>query len=250
MKLLFLLFLLFENLFAIITIVPIEIGAKPGVSGKFEAGLNTNRGYTDTDYYKTALRLKYDQNYNYALWSEFSGEYGKAGGIENINRLYAHIRLIHALSTTYIRDEYFIQGQENKFKALKKRRLAGGGLRFRLFETFKRARGYIGLGAMYEYIRHTDPLLDPNENNIRLNTYFAYTAKFNEDSHLAYTLYYQPKIDNTSDYVLSNKFELQLHIYLKLFLKLSVYYNADSVPPTSIDSDYGFGQSTTFVLDF
>lgn len=251
MKLIFIIFFLtLQQLYALISIVPVNIGAKPGVSGKFEAGLDTKRGNTYKDTYKTSLRINYDTNDTFVLWSEFSAEYGKANGIENTNKLYSHIRFIHKLTQDSLRIELFLQGQEDKYKALAKRRLAGGGLRYQLFESFTGAKGYVGLGAFYEYLRHTNSLVDPNEDNIRLNTYFAYTTKFNKDSHLAYTMYYQPRFDKFNDHVIANKFELQLHIYLQLFLKFSVYYDVDSGPPTSIEYNYDFGQTTTFVFDF
>lgn len=251
MKILFILLILVaQQLFAIISIVPVEIGVKPGASGKMEAGFDTQRGYTDRDFYRSSIKVNYDNNRSYILWGEFSGEYGKSNGVENTNKRYLHLRFIHALTEKDIRDEYFIQTQENKFKAIKKRQLAGGGLRFALFETLKGAKGYLGIGGYYEYLHYTDPTLDPDEHNLRLNTYLSYKATFNEDSHLAYTMYYQPQISKFSDRLISNKFELQLHIYLKLYLKFSIYYNADSSPPTSIDKNYGLGQTTTFVYEF
>lgn len=251
MKLIFIVFFLtLQQLFALISIVPVDIGTKPGFSGKFETGLDTKRGNTDKDFYKTSLRLNYDNNKDYLLWIELSGEYGKANDLEDTNKLYSHLRYIKALSNKSLQVELFLQGQEDKFKALKKRRLAGAGLRYQLFESYTGGKAYIGLGAFYEYIRHTNSTLDPNEDNARLNTYFAYTTKFNKDSHLAYTMYYQPRIDKFSDHVIANKFELQLHVYLQLFLKFSVYYDVDSGPPTSIAYDYDFGQTTTFVFDF
>ncbi len=251
MKILFIvLFLAGQQLFAIISIVPVKIGENPGISTKMQAGLDTKRGYTDRDFYKASVRITYDENYNYVLWGEISGVYGKSNGQETTNKSFAHLRFIHALTKKNIRDEYFIQAQENKFKAIKTRRLVGGGLRFTLFETFKGAKGYLGVGGFYEYLSYTNPVLDPNENNIRINTYFSYKATFNKDSHLAYTMYYQPRINNFRDQLILNKFELQLQVYPKLYLKFSVYYNLDSSPPSSIYKNYGFRQTTTFVYDF
>ena len=248
---LLLLFLSLQQLFALISIVPVDIGSTPGTSGKVEAGLDTIRGNTDKDTYKIALRINYDNNSSFVFWSELSGEYGKANGVENTSKIYSHIRYIYALTDKTLRGELFLQGEEDKFKALAKRRLAGGGLRYQLFENFTGlGKGYFGMGAFYEYIRHIDSNIDPKEDNIRVNSYIAHTTKFNEDSNFAYTMYYQPRIDKFSDYAISNKLELQFHIYLHLFLKFSVYYDVDSLPPTSIKHNYDFGQSTTFVYDF
>jgi len=251
MKLLILLLLTTtQYLFALISIVPIGIGEEPGTTGSFEAGLETKRGNTHKDNYKTAVRVNYDNNSTYVLWGEISGEYGKANHVEDTNKIYSHMRFIHTLNSKLLNGEIFLQSQEDKFKALAKRRLAGGGLRLELFETLKGGKGYFGFGGFYEYIKHTDPSADPDEGNIRLNSYLSYAVKLAEDSTLAYTMYYQPRIDQFSDYVIANKFELQLHIYLELFLKFSVYYDVDSAHPSSINEDYDFGQTTTFVINF
>ncbi len=251
MKTLFiLLFLTGQQLFAIISIVPVEIGAKPGISTKIQAGLDTKRGYTDRDFYKASVRITYDQNHSYVLWGEISGVYGKSNSQETTNKSFAHLRFIHALTKKAIRDEYFLQDQENKFKAIKKRRLVGGGLRFTLLDIFKGVKGYLGVGGFYEYLSYTAPALDKNENNIRINTYLSYKATLDKDSHIAYTMYYQPRINNLRDQLILNKFELQLQVYPKLFLKFSVYYNLDSSPPKSIDKNYGFRQTTTFIYNF
>ena len=248
--LLFILILTVQQLFALISIVPVEIGNSPGISGKIEAGLDTKRGNTVKDFYKTSAKVAYDNNSSFVSWIEVSGEYGKANGVEDTNKIFIHARHIHKLTKNILRAEFFVQSQEDRFKAIKQRRLAGAGLRFNLFENPIGGKGYFGIGGFYEYIKYLDTTLDPTEDNARLNTYFAYTIKFAEDSTLAYTLYYQPKFNEFSDHVISNKLELKLHIYLQLFLKFTVSYDVDSVPPNDIESDYDFSQSTTFVLNF
>lgn len=239
-----------QQLFALVSIVPVEIGQKPGVSGKIQAGLDTTRGNTHKDNYKASTRVNYDDNSSYVLWAELSGDYGEVDDTVNTKKLYSHLRYIHSITEEIIRSEIFLQAQEDEFKALATRRLAGAGLRFKLFDTFSGAKGYYGLGAFYEYISYVNSDLDPDEDNLRLNTYLAYTLNLDKGSSLAYTLYYQPRFDKFSDHVISNKFELKLHIYSQLSLKFSLYYDVDSYPPAGIDKDYDFGQSTTFVFDF
>jgi len=251
MKSLLLLTLLsLQSLFAIISIVPVEIGDAPGISGKLELALDTQRGNTHKDNYSLGAVLSYDNNSSYVLWTELSGEYGKANHVEDTNKIYSHIRYLYALTDNSIRAEAFLQTEEDQFKSIAKRRLTGFGLRFKLFETFSNGKGYCGFAPIYEYIRYIDPTINPKENNIRLNTYLAYTVQFAEDSTFSYTLYYQPLVSKISDHVIANKLELQLHIYLKLFLKFSVYYDVDSVQPVGLEQDYDFRQTTSFVLNF
>ena len=250
MKLLLLLSIIIQELFGVISITPVDIGDKPGYSGSTEFGLMTKRGNTDKDGYTGALLINYDNNSTYVIWLALSAEYATANGTKDTNKQYSHLRYINTLYKKHLDSELFLQAQEDEFKALSKRRLAGVGLRTKLFDKLIGGKGYAGLGGFYEYIRHTDSNIDPDEDNLRMNSYLAYKAKFNKDSKLALTAYYQPKFNDFSDYVIANKFELQIHIYLKIFLKFSIYYDYDSSPPNNVQKNYDLGQSTTFVYDF
>jgi putative salt-induced outer membrane protein YdiY len=245
-----LLLVLSSQLFALVSIKPVDVGEKAGFSGGVELGLDTKRGNTEKDTYKASAKITYDNNVSYVAWAQVSGEYAESSGVEDTNKKYAHLRFIHKLSKDVFRYEIFGQVQEDKFKALKQRRLGGAGIRAKIFNTPIGGEGYFGLGAMYEDIRYTDPSIDPNEYNTRLNTYLAYSLKFMDSSSLAYTLYYQPLFEEMSDYVMTNDLELKLQIYKKLFLKFGLSYDLDSRPPNGVAEKYDLSQSTTFVYEF
>jgi len=238
------------QLLAVVSIKPVEIGDKAGFSGGVELGLDTKRGNTYKDSYKASANLNYDNNVSYVTWFTISGEYGEANEIEDTNKMYAHLRYIHKLSEEILRYEVFLQAQDDKFRALNYRGVGGLGLRAKIFNTPIVGKGYFGLGALYEKIRYTDPSLDPNEDNTRLNSYLAYSLKFSKNSSLAYTLYYQPIIDDFDDYVMTNDLELILEVYKKLNLKFSISYNRDSTPPNGVEEKYDLSQSTTFLYEF
>jgi putative salt-induced outer membrane protein YdiY len=250
MKYLVAILLITSQLFGLVSIKPVEIGENPGVSGGVELGLETKRGNTHKDAYKGSLRVMYDTNASYLTWAEVSGEYGKANDVEDTNKIYAHLRYIHKLTQDVIRYELFAQTQEDKFKALSHRSLAGAGLRFKIFNTPIGGQGYFGLGGFYENIEYVNPTIDPDEENVRANTYIAYSVNFSNKSSLAYTLYYQPNTDKLEDYVMTNQLELILQVYEKLYLKFSATYDADSYPPNGIEEKYDFSQSTTFLYKF
>lgn len=249
MKYLIILLIITNELFALVSIKPVEIGEKPGLSGGVELGLETKRGNTHKDAYKAAIKVTYDSNASYVTWAEVSGEYGEANDVEDTNKMYAHYRYIHKLTDEVLRYEIFAQAQEDKFKALEQRRLGGLGLRAKIFNTPIGGQGYFGLGALYEDIKYTDPLIDPDEQNTRLNTYLAYSVKFT-NSTFAYTLYYQPLFEDFNDYVMTNKLELTLNVFQKLYLKFSASYDRDSRPPNGVEYKYDLVQSTTFVYKF
>ncbi|QHG92000.1 DUF481 domain-containing protein [Sulfurimonas sp. CVO] len=238
-----------QYLFALVSIAPVEIGEKPGFSNSIETSLETTRGNTDTDSYKASLRTTYDNNTSYIVWAEVSGAYGKASGEENTNKLFSHIRYIHALTDETLRAELFAQLQNDKFRQINSRALGGAGLRFKLFDLLKNGKGYFGAGIFYENIRYENPIIDPTEDNVRVNSYFSYAIEFNKTSSAAYTLYYQPKVDDFSDNVQSHELELKLNIYQNLFLKFSLSYNTDSEPPLGVKK-YDFTQNTSFIFNF
>jgi len=250
MKTILFILITIQHLYALVSIAPVEIGKKAGLSGNIEAGLETKRGNTHKNNYKSSMRVTYDNNTNFVSWAEISGEYGEANNIEDTNKIYSHMRFIHKLTDDVLRWELFYQIQEDKFKAINARNLSGGGLRFNIFDSIAGGRGYLGIGGFYENIKYIDTYIDPNENNLRMNSYFAYSLKFNEKSTIAYTLYYQPNIEKFDDHVISNMFELKLNVYQELFLKFSLSYDVDSVAPNGIESDYDFTQNTSFVYSF
>lgn len=238
-----------QYVFALVSIAPVEIGDKPGFSSTIEAALETKRGNTDTDSYKASARTTYDSSQSYVTWAEVSGAYGKASGEENTNKLFLHARYIHAITDKTLRAEAFGQLQNDKFKQINSRALIGGGVRFKLFDLLQNGKGYFGIGAFYENIRYENELINPSEDNLRLNSYFAYSVDINKNSSIAYTLYYQPKIDRLNDDVQSHEAELKLSVYENVFLKFSLSYDTDSKPPIGV-AKYDFTQNTSFIFNF
>jgi DNA-dependent RNA polymerase auxiliary subunit epsilon len=250
MKYIIFLLIITNQLYALVSIKPVDIGENTGVTGGVELGLDTKRGNIHKDTYKASARIMYDNNISYVVWTQVSGEYAKANKVEDTNKKYLHIRYIHKLSDELLRYELFLQAQEDKFKAIKQRRVAGLGLRIKMFSTAISGQGYFGLGTLYENIRYIEPTIDPYENNIRVNSYLAYSIKFMSNSSLAYTIYYQPLVEEFSDYVMTNDLELKLQVFKKLYLRFSLSYDKDSQPSKAIAEKYDISQSTTFLYEF
>ena len=239
-----------QCLFALVTITPVEIGEKAGLSGNIEAGLETKRGNTDKDNYKASVRVTYDEATDYVVWGELSGEYGKSNDVKDTDKAFSHVRYIHTLTDDEnLRYELFAQLESDEFKQISSRVLGGGGLRYRLFNSEENGKGYMGLGGFYEGLRYENPLIDPSEDNVRVNSYLAYTVGFNEKSTFTCGLYYQPMIDEFSDYVQSSQLEVKLHVVKSLFLKLNASWDVDSRPPVGIEKS-DFTQRVTFIFDF
>lgn len=239
--------ILTQNLFALVSIAPVEIGENPGLNGEVSLSLETKSGNTDKESYSASAKVAYDNNVSYVTWAEVSGEYGESEGTKDTNKAFSHLRYIH---TTYFDDlkaEAFAQLQSDEFRLIRSRLLGGAGVRYKLFSLFGKDKGYLGLGAFHESITYSSN--DPDEENVRLNTYFAYTVNINESSQFSYTFYYQPKVDIFSDYVQSHEAQLKVKIYKQLSLRLSVTYDFDSKPPMSVKKK-DFTQKTSLVFEF
>jgi len=147
MKLLILIaFITTQYLFALVSIAPVEIGEKIGISTKVEAGLETKRGNTDKDNYKASVRITYDNNTDYVAWTEVSGEYGKSNGVEDTSKAFAHLRYIHALTNNEkLRYELFAQLENDQFRQIKSRVLGGAGLRYKIFNSMEKGKDILVL---------------------------------------------------------------------------------------------------------
>ena len=248
MKLLLLFLLTLVNLYAVITIAPVEVGKKPGYSGILQGSFETKRGNTELDNYAAGLRLQYDDNRSFVLWSDFTFAYGEVSGEKNTNKYYTHIRYIHTFyEQKKLIYELFVQIAANEFTKVAQRDLVGGGYRYQ-YNLSKYGDFYLGCGGFYERLRYTKDA-DPSEDNARLNTYLSYVKKFTNDSKLSYVMYYQPKIDEFDDYIFSNGVELQVVIYKQLLLTFHLYYDIDSVPAIGVKTT-DFTQKTSFIYKF
>ncbi len=250
MKLIIFALLIAQNLLALVSISPVEIGNKAGLSFKIEAGFETKRGNTDKDNYQASARVIYDEAKEYVVWAELSGEYGESNAVADTNKAFGHLRFIHSLSDNdNLRYEMFSQLESDEFRLINSRLLGGIGLRYRLLNSEERGKGFFGLSIFHENIEYIESSLNPKEENQRLNVYLSYSIKLDKSAAFSYVLYYQPKVDDFSDYIVTNDLELKVKLYKTLDLKLSVTYSIDSMPPIGVQKS-DFTQRTTLVLSF
>lgn len=228
--------LLSTSLSALVSIAPVDIGSKPGVSGNISGSLSSKSGNTQKDEYSLGMRLQYDQGSDYLTWGVFTYDYGKSNGTKNEDKIYAHVRYIHQLNQngdwTW---ELFLQSEQDKFKDINERSLGGAGVRWRFMNSEDWGRGYAGMGGFAEKIDYSHSERNPNEQNSRLNSYLAFTKNFRVGSKVSYIGYFQPKFNETSDYVSLQSAELILPIVGQLHLSLSAKYLYDSRPAVGVE---------------
>lgn len=173
---------------------------------------------------------------NYINLAIFGKQYGKSNNIVSTDKSFAHFRHIHKITSAYDW-EAFTQVEQNKFTRLTYRGLLGAGLRHNLFDTdFHQA--YVGAGAFYtqEEIAYVAGLTDDGiRTYMRANFYFLSKYKMTPNIDFTNTLYYQPRMSDTSDYraLLQSKFDFKMNSHLKLRLSIDVEH--DSKPSQTIE---------------
>jgi putative salt-induced outer membrane protein YdiY len=221
-----------------VAVVNIEnMNAQPtriGWSGLAEAALEARYGNSEREALKLGGR---------ADW--FSGEdtafivagydYGESKGVKDADSLFLHGRFIDA-QTRVMSYEAFAQHEQNEFRRLKRRDLAGIGVRFVNDDNEARMQNTFAVGVFHadELIEGLDGQADESETAIYGNLYWVYKWQINDNTSLANTVYYQPAISGDSDVHLLNLFALQVRIDGRLYLKLSLDVNYDSDPPSGV----------------
>ncbi len=228
-------FILFSNpIFAVVEIYPNEVGLRPGLSGSVQLAINNQRGNTDKDELDATGLFSYDNNRSYVTWIDFSYAYGQASGVENENKAYAHYRFLHTLYSPAWNWEAYVQNQGDDFRHIQRRLLGGAGLRWRFYESKPFGRIYAGLGGYYEHLNYTTEV-DPTERNVRMSSYLSYTKKLGKDARFNASGYFQPKINDWTDYYVHYGASLSIYIYGSLYIKVTLLHAYDSSPAGGID---------------
>ena len=243
MKKLILFFAFLTYSFAIVSIEPREIGEKnPGLSGEVGFSAEINRGNTDTTSLSLSSRLQYDET-NSLQYAIISYEYGESKGSRYEDRAYLHLRDLQKIDNSKVW-EYYFQIQRDEFKDQNLRAILGTGPRIKIYN--KKAKAYIGVGAFFEReeIKHQS-----SDNYFRGNFYIAYKEKFNENVKAALVSYYQPKLDEFSDYETFSTLEFSIKLSGRLNLLLKTIYNYDSRPASNVEK-YDFTQKMGIIYKF
>jgi len=236
---------------AIVNIESLRTGEPPqGYSGSANLAVNGESGNTDKLGINAGARLQWHGGAvtNFAL---LRYTYGETSGAQDTNKLFSHARHIHQVSavTAY---EGFVQAERNTFARLSFRGLVGGGVRLRLMEVHNIKSLHLGLGGFFsrETLEKRTGLTDAGSQNIwRFNTYLNYVHRLNEQVRVLSTTYYQPAMDDFSDFRLLEEAALSVKMNDKLSLKVSLDITHDSKPPQAVkktDTTFSTGIEYSF----
>ena len=163
-----------------------------------------------------------------SLWL-LLGDYGllKAGGEKLIAEGFGHIRYNKKINN-WLRWEAFGQFQKNVITQIDSRYLIGTGPRFRIVKN-KILRLYAASLIMYEREKETSSIV-PVQNIARSSSYISFTLTPVETTDITSTTFFQPAINNFSDYRILNQVKIGVKATKHFSLSLKWNYLFDNRP--------------------
>lgn len=181
--------------------------------------------------YGNSIQMQYQKNKFRTLFF-LDNQFSKVDTQFFANSGYFHLRLSYKIHPR-ITIEGFSQLQNNRLLKLNLRFLTGAGPRFKLLdkENFK---AYIASIPMYEYEINA---VDANPfKTIRLSNYYTMSLHINEILFVNSTTYFQPNLQNTADYRLSEDVSANFTIKKNIVLRSSFNLLYDTFQPTGVPS--------------
>ena len=191
-----------------------------GISGAYSSG------NSDTSSVGFSAKAEYHQE-RWMIYSLAAYHYGEANDDKNTNDGLAHLRYIHRIYDTPYDYELFVQSEFNEFQDVKMRNLAGANIRRNFSGFFDKC--YVGLGLFYSYME-PDVIseIDPIYKRTKMNSYLSLVKKVNPYFSITYLGFYQPNVEDFSDYRVSQiiQFDTTLTENMTLGIDISHRYNA------------------------
>lgn len=165
----------------------------------------------------------------YLILSDYS--FLKGANKKLLNKIFGHFRYDREI-TTFFRMEAFTQIQTNKITKIDTRFLIGMGPRLKM-PTPDMLKAFVGILFMYEYEKElTDPVI--YHRVIRNSSYVAFTFEPNDHVKITSTTFYQPKLDEFSDFRILNQESAAFSITKNLSVTLNWDYLYDAEPVKGI----------------
>jgi len=207
----------------------------PGLSGALNLSFSGAEGNSQKFATSTDIRLLWRQPQASTLVIA-SHDYGSSNQVRDTNKTFVHIREVIPRDER-LSYEAFVQGERNEFTRLSLRTLIGGGVRLRMHEN-DAGDTRLGVGAFHSTEKLEDNPLYSDTGTERLwrgNLYLAVDYRIHDNIKLESTSYYQPALDDTSDYRLLEQAAVRFTLNDHLALRLSLDIAHDSRPPQSVE---------------
>ena len=177
--------------------------------------------------------------------------YGTSLGQVDTDNAFVHLR--HRTQITPLLGvEGFAQVSRDPFARLIQRDVLGGGLRWILSEEIKVSAAYFGFGGFYESEKRTDLVGSTDLGPValwRAHIYLILKYQFNDQVRFVNNTYYQPAMNDSSNFRLLEQGSMLVKLDDHLDLKFSLEMTFDSTPPQTVqprDTYYSTGLSFSF----
>jgi hypothetical protein len=205
--------------------------AKPGLQGQIDLNLMLTRNTRQIFESGTSAHLQYTRSRHMILALNNIGLM-RVEGDNLINNGFQHLRYNYSLGEGFVTAELFLQHQYNSIRLLRRRFLAGGGPRFRVFENDDLGVYFAPL-VMYEQ-ELLDDVAETQTDKFKGSFYASLTWSLDERVNFTHTTYYQPDLAVISEYRISSETGLELKFSGRFSFLVTWNLAYDSNPPQDI----------------
>jgi putative salt-induced outer membrane protein len=229
------LYLIFTTLsYAFISLEPPVVGEKEGWDGEVALSAKYSSGNSDTNSIGVAGKGQYSEK-EWLLYLIAAYSYGESNGDKDTNDGIFHLRYVHHIADTAYDYELFLQSEFNEFQDIKERNLVGANIRRKLDLSFDRF--YVGLGLFYSYMEpDTITPINPIYKRTKMNSYISFLKKINENFSITYLGFYQPNVEDFSDFRISQILQLNTSLTDDLMLSFDIHHKYNATPYHDIEN--------------
>lgn len=221
--------------YGFIKVDPPVIGENKGLIGEVSMGAKYSSGNTDSNSVGAAAKGEYNEK-EWLAYLIASYAYGKSNDVKDTNNGLMHFRYVHNIANTAYDYEGFLQSEFNEFQGIKKRNLVGANIRKKLDLSFDKL--FVGVGLFYSYMEPDSiSSLDPIYRRTRMNSYVSFLKKINQNFSITYLGYYQPHVEDFSDFRISQIAQFNTSITDDLMLGLDIHHEYNATPYHDIEKN-------------
>ena len=168
----------------------------------------------------------------------YENGYEQEKGLEKnqvVNKGFGHLRMTKMISSKLF-FEVFTQFGFNDFLLMKDRKLAGGGLRYKMVSN-DRMNTFLGIGLMQENEIY-DIVNEPEKKLLRSTNYLRWNINIAENTELYNTVYYQFSSSDINDYRLLYDGSINFSVNEKLSFVIELNYRYDNDPHGHMGKSY------------
>ncbi|TYP99862.1 uncharacterized protein DUF481 [Tenacibaculum adriaticum] len=161
-------------------------------------------------------------------------DFKKANSTKLVSKNAQHLRYNYRFHSK-ITWEAFLQSQEDEISAIRFRGLAGTGFRFKFFKS-EEYKFYLGSLLMFEH-ENSNSQIKRIHNDWRNSSYLSFSLYPKENVTVVSTTYFQPRLNQFSDFRVSSQTSVILTIFKNLAFTATFSYQFDKFPVEGVPKE-------------